>query len=159
MTVAKPQETNEQPVATGELKISANDLQAILAAVSQQNAEQMKGVIEAIKAPYRDKNQDAIDAQFREMDRLSDEMKRAGIKAEQAECEHFQGSSKLSSFTGPLSSIVKHQLDSGELIGICTNCQAMFRPGDPEYRKQINRKSGNSMSKAGQRFNSAVSVR
>lgn len=158
MTVAKAQEANE-PVATGELKIGASDLQAILAAVAAQNAEQMKGIIEAIKAPYRDKNQDAIDDQFRDMQRQTEESKRAGKAAEQAACEHLQGSNSLSSFTGPLSSVVKHQLDTGELIGICTNCHAIWRPGDPEYRKQINRKSGNTMSKAGQRFSSVVVAR
>lgn len=159
MANAKNQEANEQAAPSGELKISANDLQQILAAVAEQNDTRMAGLIEALKTPYRDKNQDRIDESFRQMAQAHAARKKAGIAAEQSECEHLQGSSKLSSFTGPLSSIVKHQLDTGELIGICTNCQALFRPGDDEYRKQINRKSGNTISKAGQRFNSVPVAR
>ena len=71
--------------------------------------------------------------------------------ADQATCEHLQGSNALSEFPGQLTSIAWHRLDAGTIFGICTNCLRQFWPTDPDYVTQFRRKSGNKISAAGQR--------
>lgn len=71
-------------------------------------------------------------------------------------CQHLQGSNELSEWTLDRSSFAMHQLDTGELIGLCTNCGKLISSisDSPEDRKIFDaqrRKPGNKMSRAGQR--------
>lgn len=104
------------------------------------------------KKPWVDPRQEENERSMRNSMREQVARQKANIDASQRLCPHLQGCNELSEFPGQLSSIVQHQTDTGEVIGICTNCQRIFRLGDPDYVEQMRRKSGNRMSAAGRRF-------
>lgn len=139
----------------GKITLGADELSAIVAA-AVQNAVQASSQIlaEAIKdskKPYKDpaheENDKIMRDQMREVKSRMDE----SIRSSQRNCPHLQGCNDLSEVSGDRTSIVQHRLDTGEVIGICTNCQRVFRQGDEDYLKEMRRKSGNRMSMAGQR--------
>lgn len=104
------------------------------------------------KKPYVDPLQKQNEAAMRQSMRDQAARHKAAVEASQEICPHLQGCNALSEFPGQLTSIVQHRLDTGEIIGLCTNCQRIFRVGDPDYATQMRRKSGNKLSAAGQRF-------
>lgn len=60
----------------------------------------------------------------------------AAIKASQEACPHTMGSNPIgdSVFTSPASCIVWHTIIPGQdPVGICLNCQKLFRSGEPGY--------------------------
>jgi hypothetical protein len=114
--------------------------------------KQAAAILEARK-PYVDPAQEENQRFMRE------QTKRAFLREQEALknfrdniCPHLQGCNALSDQPGQLSSIIPHKLDTGEVIGICTNCQKVFRYDDADYAQQMSRKSGNRPSGAGQRF-------
>jgi len=114
--------------------------------------KQLTQAIQDSRKPYKDPKAEENDALMRAQ--MKDVNKRIAlnIKASQANCPHFQGSNELSDFQGALTSIVKHYTDTGVAWGICTNCLRQFWPGDPDYMKEMQRKSGNRPSAAGRRW-------
>lgn len=118
--------------------------------VSDGMKELAAAIIESRK-PYVDPRQVENEKAMRESMRQVNERMKAQILASQATCPHLQGSSENSDFTGQLSSIVMHRLDSGVIVGICTNCQLQIFSDDPdvEVQKIFRQKSGNRMSSAG----------
>lgn len=134
--------------ANDNITMSASALEAMFSKFAETIANAM---IES-KKPYIDPRKTENDDNMRETTRKLQERIQADIKASQANCPHYQGSNPLSEFQGALTSIAKHRLDDGKIIGICTNCLRIFKPGDPDYITQLQRKSGNRMSQAGQRF-------
>ena len=120
--------------------------------VSSGMTELAKAIIEARK-PYVDPRQVENEEAMRESMRKVNERMKAQIIASQETCCHLQGSSEQSDYTGQLSSIVMHRLDSGVVVGICTNCQLQIFSDDPnpETKKLFKMKSGNRMSSAGLR--------
>ncbi len=139
----KPAETKSDENIT----ISVSALEAMFDRFSKTIAEAMVKSREPWIDPRAKENDDAMRKSMREVKERIDEQ----IKASQSVCPHYQGSNELSEFQGSLSSIAKHRLDDGTIIGICTNCLRQFWPGDSDYVTQLNRKSGNRMSQAGQR--------
>ncbi len=130
---------------------------AVSTAVQQSSETSAKMIAEAMlesRKPYIDPKQVENEANMRDSMRKAQERMNAEIKESQAVCQHLQGSNALSDFPSPfnLTSIIPHQLDTGELVGVCTNCIKVFRMGDPDYKVQMARKSGNRMSRSGQRF-------
>ncbi len=120
--------------------------------VSEGMSELAKAIIEARK-PYVDPRDVENEKAMRESMRKVNERMKAQIVASQETCPHLQGSSENSDFTGQLSSIVMHRLDSGVIVGICTNCQLQIFSNDPDVNVQkiFRQKSGNRMSSAGVR--------
>lgn len=144
----------------GKLELSAEALQTLLSTVVSSAVEQAVArtaqitskAIEESKKPYKDPLQEQNDEAMRRSMREQRERDRVREKISQRNCPHLQGSNPLSDFSSNLTSIVQHVLDSGEMIGICTNCLRVFREGDPDYVQWMQKKSGNRTSSAGQRF-------
>lgn len=150
----------------GNISLSRADLQQLISAavaaavgassersekiVSEGMTELAKAIIEARK-PYVDPRDVENEKAMRESMRVVNERMQRQIKASQSTCFHLQGSSENSDFTGQLSSIVMHRLDSGVVVGICTNCQLQIFSDDlsVETQKIFRMKSGNRMSSAG----------
>jgi hypothetical protein len=105
------------------------------------------------RKPYVDPKQIENDNNMRKSMKEVNERMARQIRASQETCPHLQGSSENSDFTGQLSSIVMHRLDTGVIVGICTNCQKQIFSNDPnpEVQKLFRMKSGNRMSSAGVR--------
>ena len=156
---------NEDNVLQGKrdrINISMSELRemmvaAVTAAVQQSSETSAKMIAEALiesKKPYIDPRQAENEANMRKSMHEVHERIQRDIKASQDSCSHLQGANSLSDYPRQfnLTAIVQHKTDVGEIIGICTNCQRIFRQGDPDYIEQMfKRKSGNRMSQAGQR--------
>lgn len=171
---------NEQPVLKPEIKIATPVVDAIIANQPTEDAEisftpsQLKGIeaivagiiksqeattsklVEAIiesKKPYVNPAEALNKKAAAQQNREVQERLHAAMKNARAHCAHLQGSHELSSFSSPygLTSIIKHALDTGEFIGMCTNCGRIWRDTDPDYMTWMTRKSGNLPSRSGQR--------
>lgn len=71
---------------------------------------------------------------------------------EQSHCKHVKGSNPNSFRSDPFdSAVAKHVLDTGEVIGICTNCTKIFSSLNPEDYEFLTAKSTNQPSMAGRR--------
>lgn len=143
----------------GELqKLIATAVGAASGSNSEAQMQLMMSMLTELKKPYVDPNQKAIDEQFRQTALENEAKKQANVKAAQDSCQHFEGSHPLSEDTGTKSSIVKHVLDSGHMVGICTNCQKIWDPTTPGYAVEMNRKSRNRLSKSGSRYATPVAA-
>lgn len=166
--VNKSQAKTPEAKSADTITISASELQRLLrdavsAAVAETNknservvSDGMKELAAAIiesRKPYVDPRDVENEKAMRESMRKVNERMKAQIIASQSTCPHLQGSSENSDFTGQLSSIVMHRLDSGVVVGICTNCQLQIFSDDPDVNVQriFRQKSGNRMSSAGVR--------
>ena len=143
------------------IALTRSDLQALIAgaieaakaASSNDTAALVNAILES-KKPYVDPAQKATLQAIRKQMREQRLKIMENMKLEQATCPHLQGSNPLSDFPSPhgLTSFVQHILDTGEMIGVCTNCGRIVRSCDPDYRILMAKKSGNRMSSAGRRF-------
>lgn len=133
---------------------------AISSAITQSNQASAKVIADAMleaRKPYVDPRQEANEKAMRESMRMVQDRINKEIEASKNTCPHLQGSNALSEFQGQLGSFVLHQLDTGEVIGICTNCQKIIRStndgqdGRPNDSQWFNKKSANRLSRAGQR--------
>lgn len=152
----KKMETTEK-VSLSLAELKELMIAAVSAAVQTSSESSAKMISEAFmeaRKPYIDPKQIENEATMRTSMREVQKRIDADIKASQEYCQHLQGSNALSDYPSPfgLTSIIKHQTDTGELIGICTNCQRVFRMDDPDYVTQMRRASGNRTSAAGQRW-------
>lgn len=143
-------------VQGGKVTLDMADLQQIISsAVATAVASSANVLAEAIKEskrPYVDEKQHANDETMRQSMREQMKRIREDIAASQDSCPHLQGSNPLSEQSGVLTSIVRHRLDTGEVVGFCTNCTRIFRANDKDYGYWMRRKSGNRLSEAGRRF-------
>jgi hypothetical protein len=147
--------------ASDSLSMTREDLSALIAgaieaakvASSNDTAALVNAILESRK-PYVDPAQKATLTAIRKQMREQRLKIMEQMKLEQASCPHLQGSNPLSDFPSPhgLTALVQHVLDTGEMIGVCTNCGRIFRSCDPDYRQWMAKKSGNRMSSAGRRF-------
>jgi hypothetical protein len=142
------------------LTFSAKDLEGlianVIAQVTSQQADQTRQLVEAVvksREPYVSPETQENNRRIKEAMKKQRQQLEANRLADQATCPHIQGSNSQSDFPSPygLTSMIKHYLDSGEVIGICTNCTKVVRQGDPDYQAIMRKKSGNSMSGAGRR--------
>jgi hypothetical protein len=117
-----------------------------------QNESLANAILEARK-PYVDPKQEQNNELFRAQEKAQQERIELSKKQYQESCEHIVGCNPLSDSKHPsnLTSIIWHRFDNGEDIGLCTNCQRVFRASDPDYREWRNKKSYNKQSMAGQR--------
>lgn len=122
---------------------SAQLMQLLTAfATSQKTSEStlaaaiVEGLKEAQK-PYIDPKKEANEELFRQQARRIEEQRRSNERASQQHCPHIAGCNGLSTsrdYQGR-TCIIWHQLDSGETLGLCTNCQREIRATDPDYQK------------------------
>lgn len=148
-----------------KISLSLDDLKdivssAIASAVSQSQASSAKIIADAMleaRKPYVDPRQVENEKAMRDSMRIAQDRINREIEASKETCPHLQGSNALSEFQGQLGSFVLHQLDTGEVIGICTNCQKIIRStndgkdGRPNDQQFFSKKSANRLSRAGQR--------
>lgn len=146
--------------------VSLDELQAIVnAAVTaalQQTANQGEQIASALlkaREPYVDPKQKANEESMRRSMHASDESQRRALAQDQLLCTHRKGSNALSSFPAENNyAFIKHVLDTGEIIGICTNCTKVIssvndgRDGRPNEINFFQLPSTNGTSQAGRRF-------
>jgi hypothetical protein len=141
---------------SGKLTIGMDELQALISASVSQAVEQSSKVIaQALvesRKPYVNPLHEENDRRLREANHEIQERIKREIEASRDNCAHLQGSNALSEFQGMLGSFVLHQLDTGVVVGICTNCQKQIWSNEPKDSEFFRRKSANRMSRAGQRF-------
>lgn len=141
---------------SGKLSIGMEELQALISASVSQAVEQSSKVIaQALvdsRKPYVAPGTEENERRMREQNREIQERIKREIEASRESCAHLQGSNALSEFQGQLGSFVLHQLDTGVVVGICTNCQKQIWSNVAEDAEHFRRKSANRLSRAGQRF-------
>lgn len=146
----------EAKAPAGKLSIGMDELQALISASVSQAVEQSSKVIaQALvdsRKPYVDPRHAENERLFRANDKEVQERIRREIEASRDNCAHLQGSNALSEFQGQLGSFVLHQLDTGVVVGICTNCQKQIWSNEPKDAEFFRKKSANRMSRSGQRF-------
>ena len=134
-----------------KITMTAAELKAMIVDSQKETAKLIADALIESKKPFIDPRVAENEAMFRKSSRELEERKRQMIIADQASCEHFQGSNQLSEKTGDLTAIAWHRYDDNVIRGICTNCLRLFVPTDPDYVSQFRRKSGNRISSAGRR--------
>lgn len=133
--------------------IDQDALAKILESTSANTAASIKELVAALLAgPQPDPKALANAETIRKSDEQVRLREKANLEAAQRNCKHMQGSHPLSEIPGLLTSIVHHRLDTGEVMGICTNCGRIWRVSDSDYIEWMTKKSGNKMSEAGRRF-------
>lgn len=143
--------------ADKEVTLSGSDLRTLISEVVKMSNASNEKLVEAIvesRKPYTDPQIEENNKRIRAQMRKQHEQLKANERAAQDTCPHLMGSNRLSDFPNPngLTSIVHHYLDSGELIGICTNCGRIWRQGDSDYYTWMQtHKSGNRRSESGRR--------
>src|SRR5271157_1047835 len=153
----------QKPSVMGGAKIglSMADLQTIIttavkAATDQSNDklsaayEQLAGAILESRKPYVDPRTTQNEATMRTQMKAQREKLNAALARDRENCAHKQGSNGLSEFQGALGSFAMHRLDTGEVIGVCTNCQKIIRSSVPSDRQWFKGKNAGHMSMAGQ---------
>lgn len=142
-----------------KVEMTFGDLESLISKITESSNQKIEAfarllsdaIIES-KKPYVSDAQKANEKAMRESMVAQRERLQRDLEASQESCPHLQGSNALSDFSGQLTSIVYHRLDTGAVIGICTNCLRVFKPGDKDYIQQMKRKSGNRISSAGIRM-------
>lgn len=157
--IAKVDKVEAKVVNNSKISLGLEDLAEIIkiavsSAVGQQSESSAKIIADALieaRKPYKDPRTEANDEMMRKQGRETWERIQREIVASRETCAHLQGSNALSEFQGQLGSFVLHQLDTGVVVGICTNCQKQIWSNNPEDHAWFSRKSANRMSRAGQR--------
>ena len=148
-------EAAKENLKSGKLSIGMDELQALIAASVSTAVEKSSQVIAAAmleaRKPYIAPTTLENERRMRESTREIHERIKRSLEADQASCEHLQGSNSLSEFQGQLGSFILHQLDTGVVVGICSNCQKQIWSNEPADAPYFRRKSANRMSRAGQR--------
>jgi hypothetical protein len=153
-------------VSDQQITLGRNELQQIISAavtaavgaanekatdVMSKGMEELAHALIESKKPYIDPRSVENDKAMRNSMRIVNERMKAQIIASQKVCPHLMGCNDLSEIPSSLSSFVRHRLDTGVVVAICTNCQLQIFSDDPnpEVRKLFQMKSGNKMSQAG----------
>ncbi len=151
---------NEQEVRKSEkpsqsISMSVSEFQALISTAMKEAVQgSTKMLAEAMlesRKPYLDPKKQENEEKFKEMAKRQREALNERIAASRAMCPHLQGCNSESDEPGIRSSIIQHTFDNGVVLGICTNCQRVFKPTDPDYQQQMRRKSGNRPSSSGHR--------
>lgn len=136
-----------------EPAISTHQLLELFTKMNAENAQLLAKAIVDAQKPYEDPAKKANDEKFKAMDRAQMEQQRLNRIADQKACPHIAGCNPLSEEMHPSgkTAIIKHRLDSSETIGICTNCQRVWRENDPDYGEWMRKPSFNRNSMSGDR--------
>jgi len=133
--------------------ISTKQLLELLAHMNADSSNKLAEAIIAAQKPYEDPKKEANEKMFREQTRRQSKQEREAMNANQAACPHVAGCNLLSEMRDPMgrTSIIWHTTDSTETIGICTNCQRIFRDNEPDYVEYRRKPSFNRPSASGRR--------
>jgi hypothetical protein len=141
------------------MTLGLDELQAIVAAAVKEavaatqnsNANIAQALVDARK-PYVDPKTIANDKSTRRsMIAAKKKEKEAVAFYQDNVCPHTMGSSESSARSLPDSSFAVHVLDTGEIIGVCTNCQKVISSTKHEDLRWFAVKGGNIRSAAGVR--------
>jgi ribosomal protein L32 len=152
---------SEEQERTEQISFSKEEFSDLLTSLvnkitSQTNASnrELVGAILKSREPFVSDEAKADAQALKDQMRRQHDQLEANRLADQARCEHIQGSNSLSDYPSVYgrTSIIWHVLDTQEVIGVCTNCTRVFRSCDPDYETWRRKPSGNRMSSAGQRF-------
>jgi hypothetical protein len=146
-------------VVLTEPKLSLSDLSALVTAVAAAmktaSAEQASVLAYAFaesRKPYVDPKQEENQRNMQEQMRRQARDQRLGKIAEQDSCPHLQGSSPMSAeTTGNKSSFCLLKLPTGEVIGVCSNCQKVISNRHPKHLVHFKKKGGNELASSGTR--------
>jgi len=142
------------------MTLGLDELQAIVAAAVKEAVAASQGnnasIAEALKdarKPYVDPKTIANDKSARRsmIAAKKQEKERTEFYQEKV-CPHTMGSSPNSARSLPDSSFAIHVLDTGEVIGVCTNCQKTISSLNQNGLRWFAIKGGNIRSSAGTRF-------
>ena len=142
------------------MTLGLDELQAIVSAAVKEAVAASQGnnasIAEALKdarKPYVDPKTIANDKSARRsmIAAKKQEKERTEFYQEKV-CPHTMGSSPNSARSLPDSSFAIHVLDTGEVIGVCTNCQKTISSLNQEDLRWFAIKGGNIRSAAGVRF-------
>lgn len=149
----------QEPEDDKQVVLTISELKSLLNTSKESNNDQLAKALEAMalalgdmKKPYVDPKQQENDELFRHGIRESRAKIEADIKASQDYCQHLQGSNALSSETKEKSSFAIHVLDTGEMIGVCTNCQKLITTLNRAHGQLFAKARGAVVSRSGQRF-------
>jgi hypothetical protein len=135
--------------------VSSAVAEAVKAAIASQaqNTTALADAIRDSKKPYQDPRAKANDEAMRKSMIASkkDEKERTEFYQDKV-CPHTMGSSPNSARALPDSSFAIHVLDTGEVIGVCTNCTKVISSLKQDDLQYFAKKGGNIRSAAGQRF-------
>lgn len=137
--------------------VSLKELQAIVNAAVQAALEHSNVSNQAIadallkaREPYIDPRQKLNEETMRANMRESEKNRKRQVQFDQENCVHKKGANPLSArIDFQDSSFAKHRLDTGEIIGICTNCTKVISSLNPDDRKWFQDRGSNIMSSAG----------
>jgi hypothetical protein len=144
----------EPALATTPLVLSVEQLQQLLAAAGASNktddkfADLVQAIVESRK-PYRDPKQELNDLEFQKSNREQEENKRRLTKNSHDNCPHEKGANGNRSFGE--SAFWKLRLDTGETIGICSQCGKEISSLYPEHMVFFRKRGDNLDASAGQR--------
>ena len=131
-------------------------MQSQLAESQRQQSEANRALADAIiesRKPYVDPRKKQNDEMFKEQERQIALRTKVNVTYAQSVCEHIAGCSALSEQKdiAGRTSFVWHRNDIGVDIGVCTVCQKILRPEDPDYALWRRKSSFNKLSAAGTR--------
>lgn len=151
MAKQDPSETVSNEVL--EKPITVAQMMELISKMNEKSAQTLADALIESKKPYIDPKVEENDKIFREQNRRMKESEREMLKANQSSCPHIAGSSSLSEYPDMYgrTSIVWHEVDSTEVIGICTTCLREFREVDEDYAEWRRKPSINRLSRSGQR--------
>lgn len=141
--------------------ISMEELQAVVNAAvsaalanSSASGEAIASALLEARKPYIDPRQKANEEAARTSMRESAKRDRESFAAAQKNCPHKKGSNPLSWYSDDNnSSFALHKLDTGEWVGICTNCTKVISSQIPEDAIFFQGSRGtNIRSAAGERY-------
>jgi hypothetical protein len=153
------EKSKKSDISAGEIEKLAAIVNAAVTAAMKEGAENThamaKTIAEALveaRKPYVSP-QDVANREAARKSSREQAAKQKSIKDwEQGHCPHVKGSNPNSFRSDPYDSAVqKHLLDTGEVIGICSNCTKVFSSLNPEDYQWLTAKSTNQVSMAGRR--------
>lgn len=151
------------PSPAQQITMSANEFKSMVETLMAQsatvNAESNKAFAETLAAALRDSNKPYVkpgteenEEMFRKITREQEERKRKQMLASQEWCQHIAGGLGDVRDPGNRTSIVWHRFDHGATIGVCTQCNRVFRESDTDFRKWWGMPKFNKMSRSGDRY-------
>jgi hypothetical protein len=144
--------TPENDVVT----ISREELEALKQGKSdiEKLANSLANAIQESRKPYKSEGEIQNEKEAQKQMREMAEAQRRQKKIDQDNCPHIMACNPLSSTRDMFNraSFIKHRLDTGVEILLCTNCQKVVWPDDPDYAKYYNAHTTNTPSSAGNRY-------
>ena len=142
------------------MTLGLEELQAIVAAAVKEAVAASQGNNASIAEALKDARKPYVDPKTVANDKSARRSMIAAKKQEKERtefyqnkvCPHTMGSSPNSARSLPDSSFAIHVLDTGEVIGCCTNCQKVISSLNQDDLRWFAIKGGNIRSAAGVRF-------